>query len=1203
MNERNAESDSGGIGLAEAIVQALEVDDLTIPELHQALAGSFDRFALAMVRPLLTTDQRFRPVRGGKWSLASRAPGLQPPRPPHVGHSRPAAPPRAVPRPLMASTPRYEAADDELTALEERLRQRLKGAQLIAEIGLDKALHDEICTEAKRARKLLYGDNARVAQAFPAIFSCHLVGHGVFDYAGGRYWSTPTSEGFDHQTCGSAFTTQLARMRLAGLREIDRLAAQKYVSRILIHGGIPQYCVHDFIALLDRSLGRYGSTANELMSAWAAMSSTFTNLDVPIERFLTLGGEFAVDYLDRCIDVLTDVVDADSAGLPSYLVEALLQDRDTAPAPGGTARLTARPRPYVELDPWDFDGPVLVLPAVTSAWAHASWVVTDSDGTRRSPVSLSNDRTVSIGPSNRWEVGLRGASGEALGSTVIAGLADEDPPILLFDSATGRLLPAQRPLDADDVLVLHPEGAVTGRQEFMGFGGSWSGYTASVVDLEGLTELTIQGRSWPVRRQMRPRLDGDPVQGIGGMGGESVFASPPRLWLPPEHAWTITVEVNGERTRFTATDLAPDGDGFVIIPVPAPVATVTLRVQGPLGSDLRQTFHVIAGLTLNHSDRVALPGEPPLAYTASAASGILLDGGVTARGTVEAGENVARPKLRVSDGRGTAVEVYIHLPVLSWQWVSGGTTGGSSAISSDRIIDGTLRGLRGSIGRPDIPVSLELHSPSGLAQEIPAQSRLASGVFSFPLGALADTLRALSDATLHLVLRVGARSFQLAALRPELLVEQLTVESTATTEQVTVHLEFRQNRNLNGRLVRFWPLYRPWELPVERELPDASATTVTFGFDPAELPPGQYRVQVGLADWSVPSLPTGSTSNSVDALVGGRNAMHERLGHIDPTIRRPGAIVLEHMLQTGTRREDLDEQQQIVISSLGPAGLVAMVQHLPLNHRGHAMLEVASVVGGDQWAALTALLDLVSTRDLSPMQRVGVQAALSAAIRPASQPPFGPETMEQLWRSLPVLATCVDGGARPHSLAQDRLIEHLGLTVPMGPRHQEIEAETPLVAAPAFDLVTPMKAISQQELAASAEQLNLLALHLGLRGRPRVFSMTGQQLAHFEWLAAGTSGAVDLEAFHRRWKPLLPIGVRHERLHAHQAARQPQRALPHAGLPGLSLVAAEAVTVRSHLADVCLEFLLALAEFAPLLVEHDLCLAALAVRQPATSPK
>lgn len=1190
---------NGGLGLAEAMALALEVDDLTIGEIRQLLAGQFDGFALALVRPLLDRDRRFRATREGRWSLASRVSTSPAHDVPREVRSRPATPPRPTVRPSVSVAVRREVDDDTLVSFEERLRQRLRGVQLIAEIGLDEALHEEICAVARRARRRLHGDNLKVAQQFPAIFCCHLVGHGAFDYEAGRYWSIPAAEGYDNQSCGPAFTMQLARLGLANLREIDRIGAMRYVSRILAHGGIPQYCVGDFITLLDRSLGRYGNAATELLSAWTTMSSTFVNLDAPIGRFLTMGGEFAVDYLDRCIDVLTDVIDGDSAGLPAYLVAALLRERGTS-SPSRTSQSTARPRPYLELDPWDFDGPVLVLPAVPPVWADASWLVTDSDGTRRLPTSVTTDRIVSVGPSNRWEIALRTASGELVGSTIVAGLAHEDPPILLFDVDTGRLLAGQQPLDGDDVLVLHTEGTVQGRQQFASFGSSWSGYTASVVDLEGLDELTIGGRSWPIRRQVRPRLEGSPVTGIIGANGAAVYASTPALWLPPESVWTITTDVNGERVRHTSSELVADGDGLVRLPMQAPVATVTLRVQGPLGSDLRETFVVVDGLSLERSDRIALPGEQPLAYSLTAAPGVLLDGGTSARGTVEAGENVARPKVHVTDGQGTALDLHVDLPVLSWQWV-GSAALGAGAFTSERIIDGTLRGLRGSLGRPDVSVALELHSPRGQEQVVTGQTRLAAGAFSFPLGAFADSLRSLSDTNLKLMLRVGARPVPVASVRPELLVDRITVRSTVTVDQVTVHLAFTQNRNLNGRLVRFWPLYRPWEPPVEREMPDGNQTTASFAFDPSELPPGRYRVHVGLADWSVASLPTASSTNAVDVWVGDQNQVHERVGLRDPLIRRPGEIVLEHMLQTGTRREDLDDQQQPTVSALGPAGLAAMAEHLPYNHRGHAMLEVAAVVGADPRAALVGALELAGTSELSPVQRIGLQAALSSTMQFANQPTFAAELMEQLWRSLPILAVCVNRNAGPHSLARVRMVEHLRLEE--APDHTADDdtgsAQTP--TRPPIELVPQLRAVSQHELELSVERLSLLALHLGLRGRPPVFSTTGQQLAQFEWLTAGANGTVDLEAFYTQWRRRIPIEIEDPLLANHVSARVPQRALLHAGLPALSLAAAETVTRRDSGADASLEFLLELARFAPLLVEHDLCLAALSAGHPIHS--
>src|SRR6201999_733690 len=97
--------------------------------------------------------------------------------------------------------------------------------------------------------------------------------------------------------------------------EKDNDAGTRYVGRILLHCGMPTYCLADFFRILawKRSVAP-GLTPEDFVS-WAAAKaadSGFQSLDMPVQRFVRFGEEFAVDVAERCFELL----DAVAAGAP-----------------------------------------------------------------------------------------------------------------------------------------------------------------------------------------------------------------------------------------------------------------------------------------------------------------------------------------------------------------------------------------------------------------------------------------------------------------------------------------------------------------------------------------------------------------------------------------------------------------------------------------------------------------------------------------------------------------------------------------------------------------------------------------------------------------------------------------------------------------------------------------------------------------------
>lgn len=1135
-----------------------ELEEVTQARLLGLLRGS-SKYAQATrgIWEIVTEDTRVDPA---TLAIPPRSPA---PAPKHqTPRSRPPSRTRAPAR-------RSPVVDEETRFFEMDLRLRLRSARLVAEIGFDRKLHEKVCSSA---RVLLEGfdyDVDSMAQEYPAIFICHLVGHGVFDYAGGEFWSVPNSEGFDNDA-GRLFLELIKRNGLAPLPAFDGQNAFRFVGRILLHGGIPEYCLEDFRELLIRGLDRHGSDAAELVSTWFRMKSAFSNVDKPIEHFLRFGEQFAVDYLDRCIDVVNDDNDEyfPSCGLPKYVFSALREGRRTERKKG-----VRTPSPTIRLDPYDFFGPTVSLPAVPVGLGSSRWRI-ESNG-EFSSVATSDDqaREIPIPRAEAWDVSLLGSGGSVLSSRSFSGLPpDPDPPVLFFDASTEILLANQQSLPNREVLVLHAVTHDVAGSRFAEFSGEWQGFTATTVDLSDASEFIIGGKELPVERENRPELVGEVLKKATGLTGSDVYAAMPSLRLPPtesDQPWKIELLVNGQKQELSIGSLRVDGGGNLELPQPGGVAEVKLRVRGPLGSDLRSEFLFVRGLAIEAVDRIAVPGHPPVALKVSTSAGVLVNGSQIFSDSIEGGQGQSSIELEATDVAGAAATFRLHLPVLTWDWI-GGSHAQASELSMSDLLDGSVAGLRGAVGRPGVHVALELAVDGDLVQVQEASSGKTSGAFSFTFAPFADTLRSLDASNIELRLRVGITGVRLAAIRPEFLVNDLRVDTTLTYASSTVHLSFEQNRPLEGRTARFWPLHRPWDSPVEFRLEDTGTTTTTMTFDAEELPAGLYRIELVLADWSIPRLPGGESENVADIPVGTRAQVHERLGFRPD---RSVELIVEHFLMTGTFHEVLSDRQLDVLPGVGVPGLVALLRRGEFDRNQPIVDQLANLLAKRPAETFAELVRFIEKESLTHSERVRIELALlGKSIRPGVQD-LPDELATSLWLHFPALAATYDHPACTTHSKLARFLDFSGV--------EDVN-------------VTPsLPPVMQAWLGLDEVQMKEISMEAGIRGKPKVLSAAGLQMTHFEWLRAGADGDVDLAEWWRRHKAMVISGVAAPAVTARLHIRTPQGTQPHGSLPVASLQAAAHVIDRTDAARSAHLFLDALALFAPRLVELDLLVALL----------
>ena len=174
---------------------------------------------------------------------------------------------------------------------------------------------------------------------WPACLAAAMAGVAATGYHGGTYWPElwettdfpGTSQ--DQGIWGRAFNRAIDRLGMATFPELPL----HFVGPILMHAGIPTYCLGDYFGCcfpaVDLILG-WTRKASWPGRRHRAGDCAWRSLDVPARRFLTHGGDYALDVVDRCLDLLDRLADPDpdldGVRLPARIVDAARQEVSSA---------------------------------------------------------------------------------------------------------------------------------------------------------------------------------------------------------------------------------------------------------------------------------------------------------------------------------------------------------------------------------------------------------------------------------------------------------------------------------------------------------------------------------------------------------------------------------------------------------------------------------------------------------------------------------------------------------------------------------------------------------------------------------------------------------------------------------------------------------------------------------------------------------
>ncbi len=744
-----------------------------------------------------------------------------------------------------SSGPLTLSTDELLGARELEWSRKLRAISLVTEYAVEPRHADQTLTVLARlyrqTRHESWTHADRVLRRWPAVQVVSTVNVAIGHYNQGNFWSSffdraDLNQNQEVQSAwGSAFLDNLRALGLPDFSESED-AGTKYVGRMLMHAGMPTYCLPDYYLLVAERRHITANLSPEAFVAWAvsrAEQDRLSDVDKPVVRFLRYGGDYAIDLVDRTFELLDQIVagrDGSDVPLPPRFATTA-SDLMARGALGRAVQRRGRSadvdglavQPYLAIDPFG-RGPLIRLPPVSEAPdGVAIWQVI-VDGRRETVQSRAlwpgstepvpgTDLPI-LRPSRSAAVGLLGH--DELQSAV--SIVDETDPLLAFDE-DGKSVSGVLPLPSAAVWMLYPNLAQAtdliayeGEPRRIAAGvlpAGWSGWSLELVDLTEVTSLRLRDstRLHTVRGVQAARIaSGEPIPGLRSSYGSPVFVALPVVELPSSRgelaSWDVTITDGASQILARMSTAATGSFEGLWDDVPRPLlGSYTIRVRGPWGRGGTRTLVVAEGLRIQASPawrRFARGGLIPARADFQPTQGMSVNyehldydrSTLTAHVVLSTEHDTESfqftpPHMTVSYETDEAVGRATVLP---------------AQLETEALIEnaGTLTIDIGESAEPSIRVI----SGGAILQTVVPGARAAQGIYRFDLARIVDTVRACRAATLSLDNRGDVT---VGVVRPRRLTSGITIDSSG--------LNFSDCPDITGLAAAVYALRAPWRTP------------------------------------------------------------------------------------------------------------------------------------------------------------------------------------------------------------------------------------------------------------------------------------------------------------------------------------------------------------------------------------------------------
>lgn len=724
----------------------------------------------------------------------------------------------------------------------------------------------------------------RALRMYPAVHVLATTNAAIEKYDARGFWpkladllKVPNSQLYQ-QDWGQAFLDNLAKLGLPTFRNADADAGTRYLGRILLHSGVPTKCLDDYYRVVSEHRSKDPGIDSETFVAWAAGRAEMDrlyNVNMPVNRFLRFGGEFAVDVTDRIFELL-DIISAGGDGSDVPLPERFRLKALEMNQAGMIAKVRSRgPRglklyPHLVLDPYG-RGPLLQLPPVGDAPdGRATWVVTLDGNPQRVPTEALWPGSTEPAPATTVPIPrpIRVASAAIEGRetlTANVSVVDDNDPFLVFGE-DGVRLPAGIALPGGLLWLLipgHPSGLkFDGEAKVVAEAAlppGWSQWSLTLVDLADVRSVRFggDGKLHSVRNFSAARIEvGQPVAGARTSGGAPIFTQLPKVVLPDslgsDAEWEVSIlDRKGSLVRRT-TFKAGQPTNELWSETKRPILdSISVRVRGPWGRGASRSVFIAEGLSVQSSPpwrRLTSDGLVPATVTITTPPGMDVDTNSVVLGPHQRDRYVS---LGTSSG---TILLRLSPPHMSIAYQSSDTTTKASVravtlYTEDVTADaGTLILDIGADAEPTLSVFAGPQHIQTLTPEIGRQ-----GVYRVNFGQLVDTLKTHKQLSISLG---DEGQLPVAAIRPKRLFSTVDIGPEGLT--------FVDCADIPGLVALVYPTRAPWRKPAVLPISNGVAAL------PEDLrDAGPLRVAGRVEDpWApepVPDWPEVGGSRLVDA--------------------------------------------------------------------------------------------------------------------------------------------------------------------------------------------------------------------------------------------------------------------------------------------------------------------------------------------------
>lgn len=456
-----------------------------------------------------------------------------------------------------------------LGAVERKLDSALENAELVGSLPItEKDLEKLGCLIRDFfANERMDQVTERFHRRFPNCLAVFMVFEGVHEYQSGNYWG-PLCQclGVEQGTWTNGWRRFfLAFLKEHGFPQFQESSGHKYVTPILAHGGIPDYCLRDFFDhLLWPAIDQmWGDDAQEILADWGNHPSLKKFTDQPVRRFLQRGGSVATDFFERCLEMVyrtqeeDKVPKAQEVGLPERIVvrwQKWFRGRRKVHSQRPKGTRTQFRKPFIAFDPYDSRGIVLnlpeqLLPTATTSDAKPHWSIKSGGKETIVRVDLfrhetsfikTGKKTHPILPARQYHLQLFTDS-ELVKQWHLKGMFDHGSA-LVFDPYNMKLLDPNK-LSKQLIWLVYPKNAQLSSDDVVGLPSlpeAWCDYQACEVDLENPLGLQHEGHERRFSYEdpnVRPHFSGGVLAQEASDNEEGIpfYSELPALVIPEEH--------------------------------------------------------------------------------------------------------------------------------------------------------------------------------------------------------------------------------------------------------------------------------------------------------------------------------------------------------------------------------------------------------------------------------------------------------------------------------------------------------------------------------------------------------------------------------------------------------------------------------------------------------------------------------------------